>query len=204
MADDVATEVMRAKSVFRSHGGIMRTALAIAAGVSPRALYALRDGGVLERLARGLYRLADYDPLSNPDLAVVATKIPDGVVCLVSALAFHGITTQIPHVVHVARRRGAEPSRLTYPPVKTVWFTGAAFTEGVEEHRIDGVPLSVYSLEKTLADCFKYRRKIGLDVAIEALKLYRSEGRVKAGDIMRYAKVCRVANVMRPYLEAIL
>lgn len=197
-------ESRRAAQVFRRHGGMLRTSAAMAQGISPRALYQLRSSGVIESVARGLYRLTSLGELADHDLAIVGMKIPDGVVCLVSALAFHGITTQIPHVVYVARRRGAEASRLKHPPVKTVWFSGAAFDEGSEEHHIDGVPVQVYSPEKTLADCFKYRRKIGVDVAIEALKLYRSRLPVKVDDIMRYARVCRVANVMRPYLEAIL
>ena len=100
--------------------------------------------------------------------------------------------------------RGAEPPRLEYPPVRLFWFTGRAFTEGIETPKVDSVPLRIYSPEKTVVDCFKYRNKIGLDTAIEALKLYREKKRIKVDDLMRYARVCRVEKIIRPYLEALL
>ncbi len=190
--------------IFREHGGILRTMEAIRLGVHPRTLYAMRDVGALERLARGLYRLADLPPLGNPDLVVVALRVPDGVLCLLSALAVHGITTQIPHEVYVAIKRGGEPPRLEYPPVRVFWFTGRAFTEGVEVHNLDGVEVGVYGAAKTVADCFKYRNKIGLEVALEALKLYLREKRGRPDELVRFARVCRVDNVMRPYIEALL
>ena len=107
-------------------------------------------------------------PLSNPDLVTVATRIPGGVICLISALSYHEITTQIPHEIHVALPRGAEEPRLDYPPIKTYRFTGEAFTAGVDTHDIDSVSVRIYSPEKTLADCFKFRNKVGLDTVIEA------------------------------------
>ena len=152
----------------RSTGGILRTAQALRAGIHPGTLYAMRDSGALEVVSRGVYRLAGSSPLGNPDLVTVATRIPGGVVCLVSALAFHELTTQIPHEVHVALPRGTEEPRLAHPPIKTYRFTGGAFTEGVETHELDGVSVRIYSPEKTLADCFKFRNKIGLDTAVEA------------------------------------
>lgn len=160
-----------AKAVFREHGGVLRTFEAIRAGIHPRTLYAMRDAGVLEQLSRGLYRLADLSPLGNPDLVSVTRRVPGGVICL--TLAFHEITTQIPHEVYLALARGAEPPKIEYPPIRVFWFTGAAFTEGIETHMVDGVSLRVYGAEKTLADCFKYRNKIGLDTAVEALRFYR-------------------------------
>lgn len=193
----------QAKELFRQRG-ILTTGEALRAGVHPRTLYAMRDAGVLVRLCKGLYRLGDLPPLGNPDLVPVALKVPRSVVCLISALAYHELTTQIPHEVHVALPRGAEPPRLDHPPLRVFWFTGKAFTEGIESCELDGVPARIYSREKTLADCFKYRNKIGLDVAIEALKLYRSRGRVNVEELMRFARVCRVERVMRPYLEALL
>jgi predicted transcriptional regulator of viral defense system len=182
----------------------MRTSEAIKAGIYPRTLYQMRDQGLIEAIARGLYRLHDLPPLGNPDLVSVALKIPRGVICLISALSFHGMTTQVPHVVHVALVPGTEPPRLEHPPVRVSWFSGKVYSEGIEAHDIDGVPVRVYSPEKTLADCFKHRNKIGIDVAVEALKLYRKHRPLRADDLVRYAKICRVEKIMRPYLEAIL
>jgi predicted transcriptional regulator of viral defense system len=164
----------------------------------------MRDVGTLEVVSRGVFRLAGSEPLANPDLVTVATRVQNGVICLISALAFYEITTQIPHEVHVALQRGAEIPRLEYPPIKTYWFKGQAFTAGVETHKLDGVDIRIYSLEKTLADCFKFRNKIGLDTAVEAVRFYRERRNVNVDALMRYAAICRVEKVMRPYLEAIL
>lgn len=194
----------KARSIFRQHGGILRMSEAIHAGIHRKMLYAMLDAGIIEKLYRGLYRLADLPPLGNPDLVSVAMKVPTGVICLISSLSFHGITTQIPHEVYIALRRGAESPRLKNPPVRIFWFTGEAFTEGIETHKVDGVQLRIYSPEKTVVDCFKYRNKIGMDTAVEALKLYRERKRIKVNELMRYARICRVEKVIRPYLEALL
>jgi predicted transcriptional regulator of viral defense system len=190
--------------VFEKHGGILRTAEALRAGIHPHTLYAMRDAGTLKRISRGVYRLAERPPLGNPDLVTVAKRVPNGVICLISALAFHDLTTQIPHEVHVALPRGAEEPRLDFPPIRTFRFTGKSFTEGIETHRLDGVPVRIYSPEKTLADCFKFRNKIGLDVVIEALRFYRERRKIKVEELMRLASVCRVQKVIRPYMEALL
>jgi predicted transcriptional regulator of viral defense system len=194
----------RAATIFENHGGILRTAQALKAGIHPKTLYAMRDSGVLERISRGVFRLSDSPPLSNPDLVTVAARVPSGVICLISALSFHEITTQIPHDVHVALPRGAEEPRLDYPSIRTYRFTGEAFTSGVDAYDLDGVSISIYSPEKTLADCFKFRNKVGLDTVLEAIRFYHERRSIKVDDIMRYAKICRVNRVMRPYLEAIL
>ena len=194
----------KAVKVFRRHGGVLRTSEAIRFGIHPRTLYSMRDAGVLECLGRGLYRLTDLPPLGNPDLVAVALKVPTGVICLISALAYHELTTQIPHEVYVALPRGAEPPRLDHPPIRIFWFTGKAFAEGIDTHEVDGVPVNIYGVEKTLADCFKYRNKIGIETAVEALKGYVSTGRVDVDKLMGYARICRVEKVMRPYLEALL
>jgi len=196
--------LLEAESIFRAHGGTLRTMEAVRQGVHPRTLYAMRDAGVLEQLGRGLFRLADLPPLGNPDLVAVALRIPDAVLCLLSALAVHDITTQIPHEVYVARRRGAEPPRLDHPPVRVFWFSGKAFTEGIEIHEVDGVDVRVYGAAKTVADCFKYRNKLGLDLALEALRLYLRDRRGRSDELIRFARVCRVEKVMRPYIEALL
>lgn len=189
---------------FRERGGILRAAEAIRLGVHPRTLYAMRDAGTLEQLSRGVYRLASMPPLGNPDLVAVALRVPDGVLCLLSALAVHDLTTQIPHEVHLALKRGAEPPRLDHPPVRVFWFTGEAFTSGIERHVLDGVGVRVFGAAKTVADCFKFRNKLGLDVALEALKLYLRKKRGRTDELMRFARVCRVEAVMRPYVEALL
>ena len=193
-----------ARAIFQRHGGTMRTAQAIRLGVHPRTLYEMRDAGILDRLGRGVYRLSELPVLSDPDLATVALKIPHGVICLISALAFHEITTLIPHEIYLAVRRGTTRPRLDHPPLRIFWFTGKAFTDGIETHVRDEVSLRVYSPEKTLADCFKYRNKIGIDTAIEALKLYQQRKPVRVDDLLRAARVCRVLKVMKPYMEVLL
>jgi len=194
----------KAKRIFRNRGGMLRTGEALSAGIHPRTLYEMHQSGILEQLTRGLYRLADLPPLGNPDLVSVSLKIPNGVICLISALAYHEITTQVPHEVYVALERGTEPPRLSHPPVRIFWFSGLAFTIGIQTYKIDGVPVRIYSPEKTITDCFKYRNKIGLDMAIEALKLYRKKKHFKADDLMKFARACRVEKVIRPYLETLL
>ena len=164
----------------------------------------MRNVGSLEVVSRGVYRLADAEPLGNPDLVTVATRIPNGVICLISALAFHEITTQIPHEIHVALQRGSEKPRLNHPSIKIYRFSGQAFTAGVVFHEIDGVNVCIYGMEKTLADCFKFRNKIGLGTALEAVRFYRERKSVNVDALMHFAKICRVEKVMRPYLEAIL
>lgn len=193
-----------AARLFRDRGGILRMAEAVREGVHRRTLYALRDEGVLEQLGRGLFRLADAAPLAHPDLVVVARRVPHGVVCLVSALAFHELTTQIPHEVYLAVPRNAEPPRIDHPPVRVFRMTQEAFEEGIEIHDLDGVAVRVYSPEKTLADCFKYRNTVGLETAVEALRRYRERGRPNVEAILRAARACRVEKVIRPYLEAVL
>lgn len=160
--------------------------------------------GVLEQVSRGVYRLADSPPLGNPDLVTVATRIPAGVICLISALSFHELTTQIPHEVHVALATGAEEPRVDFPPIRAYRFDGQSYSEGVEVHDLDGVGVRIYCAEKTLADCFKFRNRIGLDIAVEALRSYRERKTLRRDELVRYASICRMRKVMQPYLEAIL
>ena len=190
--------------IIRKMGGTIRTSDAIRAGIHPRTLYQLRDDGNLEFISRGVYRLSEQGAISNPDLIIVATRIPQAVVCLVSALAFHEITTQIPHAISIALAKGSETPRLDYPPLNIHRFSATPFTAGVEEHQIDGIPIKVYCPEKTLADCFKFRNKLGMDIVLEALKLYKSRKHFNLAELLRFAKICRVENIIRPYLEATL
>lgn len=159
--------------------------------------------GQLERVGRGLYGLPGRQVSAHGALAEVARRVPKGVVCLLSALRFHGLTTQAPFEVWLAIENKAITPKLDYPPLRIVRFSGAALTEGVEEHVVDDVTVRITSIAKTVADCFKYRNKIGLDVALEALREAWHEKRMTSDDLWRYAKVCRVANVMRPYLDSL-
>lgn len=194
-----------ARELFAKHGGMLRTSKAIRLGIHPRTLYALRDAGEIETVGRGLYRLATAPPLTAPDWVTVALRAPRAVICLISALAYHGLTTQIPHAIDLALPSHSQASRFDGMPIRVFWFSGPAYSAGVQVTNIDSVPIRVYSPEKTIADCFKYRNKLGLDIAIEALRAYRERHKKpNRRALLHYAQVCRVEKVMRPYLEAIL
>jgi predicted transcriptional regulator of viral defense system len=190
--------------MFHRHHWTLRMSEALREGIHRRTLYAMRDAGQVETLARGLYRLTDAKPLAYPDLVTVATKVPSGVISLISALAFHEMTTQIPHEVCIAIPRNREPPRLDYPPIRVVRLSPAPYAAGIETRELDGVNVKIYSREKTLADCFKHRNEVGLDTVLEAVRMYKAQGRVDVDAIFRYATVCRVARVARPYLESLL
>ena len=175
---------------------------AVERGISRYMLYSLRDKGIIEPISRGVYRLADLPPISNPDLVAIALRYPNAVICLISALSFHAITTQIPHEVSLAIRRDTRSPSTDYPPLQVHQFTEESYKSGIEVHIIDGAKVQVYSPEKTLADCFKFRNKIGMDVVLEALKLYRSRMKLDSKKLLQYARICRVEQIMRPYLEA--
>lgn len=159
--------------------------------------------GQLEKISRGLYRLPGSQNSEHESLLTVATTTPQAVLCLLSALQLHEITTQLPRQIWIAMPRGSHTPTLTYPPIKMIQYSGTAYTEGIESMELDSVKVSVYSLEKTVADCFKHRNKIGLDVALEALKEARSKKNFDMNKLWHFAKICRVANLMRPYLEAL-
>jgi predicted transcriptional regulator of viral defense system len=199
-----AKALRQARRVFARHGGMLRTSDAIRHGIHPRVLYQLRDRGDLERVGRGLYRLTTEEPLTNPDLVAVAMRAPRAVICLISALAYHELTTQVPHAVDLALPSHAQAPKIREIPIRVFWFPPPSFNTGVEVVEIDKTPVRIYSAEKTVADCFKYRNKIGLDVAIEALRIYRHTRRKSdLQAITRFAQVNRVFRVMRPYLEAL-
>jgi predicted transcriptional regulator of viral defense system len=192
----------REVELFRQHGGGLRMSEALRLGIHRKTLYAMRDAGVLEPVTRGLYRLASLDPLAHPDLVTVAKRIPQGVLCLISALSFHELTTQVPHTIDVALERGTRKPRLDHPPARFFWFSGPAFHDGIENHKLDGVPVRIYDPEKTVADCFRYRNQLGMDVVLEALRLWRGRRRKKLDAMLKYARVRHVERAMRPYLEA--
>ena len=172
-------------------------------GIHPEHLRRLHQRGELVRIGRGVYILPNVSISGNFSLAEVATKVPRGIVCLLSALRFHDIGTQSPSEVWIAVDRKAARPQISTPKLRVMRFSDQAFSAGVETHQIDGMDVRIYSPAKTVADCFKYRNKIGLDVAIEALRECRRSRRCTPGDLWEYAKICRVANVMRPYLEAV-
>jgi predicted transcriptional regulator of viral defense system len=171
-------------------------------GIPRQHLTRLCARGKLTKTGRGLYMLPDADVTAHHSLAEVAKLVPHGVICLLSALRFHEIGTQAPYEVWLAiERRSAKP-RVSHPLMRVMRFSGAALTDGVEEHRIEGVPVKVYSPAKTVVDCFKYRNKVGLDVALEALREALRYRKCTADQLWVSAKACRVAKVMRPYMEA--
>lgn len=182
----------------------MRTSEALKHGIHPRTLYFMRDHNYLNVLARGTYRLAELEPVDYQDIVTVASKVKSGVICLISALSYHEITTQIPHEVYVAISRKMSYPRLEYPPARFFKFSEKSFKAGVDIHKISGIDVKIYSLEKTIVDCFRYRNKIGMDVALEALKLWRRKKDADVGKVMEYARICRVYNVIKPYVEATL
>lgn len=173
-------------------------------GIHPEYLRRLCEKGTLEKISRGIYILSGSDLSQNIGLAQIAKRIPHGVICLLSSLQFYEIGTQSPFEVWVAIDRKSARPQIDYPPVRIVRFTGSALTEGIEKHRVEGVEVKIFNRAKTIADCFKYRNKIGLDVALEALKECRRHKLCTNDQLWEYAKICRVAHIMRPYLEATL
>ena len=192
----------QAIEIFRKHGGQLRMSDAVKMGITRYMLYSMRDRGIIERVSRGIYRLVDMPAISNPDLVTVSLRFPRAVVCLISALSFHEITTQIPHEVSVAIPRNSRVPSIEYPPLHIYTFAENAYKYGIEMHMIDNVAVKIYSAEKTLADCFKFRNKLGMEVVLEGLKLYKTRKRVQVDELLKFAKICRVERVMRPYLEA--
>lgn len=196
------TKIRKAVDLFKERGGILRTSEVLSAGIHPRTLYKLRDEGCITKLDRGVYKLNDHAPLSNPDVAIVAARAPNAKICLFSALDFHDMTKEIPHKVHIAIARTQRDPRIDYPPIEVYRFTDESLTEGVEKHEIDGLTIQVYNPAKTIADCFKFRNKIGKEIAINALQDGLKQKNIEVKEILKYAKICRVESVIKPYLEA--
>lgn len=181
--------------------GILRPIDLDAIGIPRVVLTRMSAAGQLERIGRGLYRLPNSGS-EHESLGAIATKVPQAVFCLLTALQFHELTTQLPRQIWIAMPQGSHTPKIAYPPVKMVQFVGDAYATGIQEFERDQVRLRVYCVAKTIADCFKHRNRIGMDIALEALKDARAKKKATADDLWRYAKICRVANVMRPYLEA--
>ena len=183
--------------------GTARSRELVAAGIARSDLSRMVAAAQLIRVARGLYALPDYQSGEHGALVTVAKRAPGVVFCLVTALRIHDLTTQAPFEVWIAIGNKAHPPRLDYPPLRTMRFGDSSLAAGVETHKIDGMAVRVTSVAKTVADCFKFRNKIGLDVALEALREARRTKKASADELWRFAKVNRVTNVMRPYLEAV-
>ncbi len=191
-------------TAFREAGGILTMSEAMQVGIHRRELYALRDRGDLEVISRGLYRLIDMPDPSLPDFILVAKKIPHGVICLISALAFHEITTQIPHFVYVALPSQAHKPAISHPPMRYFWYSPKLLSTGVREHSIDGCTVMIFDIEKTLIDCVKFRNKIGMDIVLEALKMYWQSRNTNLDKLFEYAKLFRVDKILKPIMETIV
>jgi len=183
--------------------GTARSHELVASGTTRSQLSRMVATGQLQRVARGLYALPDYESGEHGALVTVAKRAPGVLFCLLTALRIHELTTQAPFEIWIAIGNKEYPPRLDHPPLRTVRFSEAALKAGVEKHRVDGTEVRVTSVAKTVADCFKFRNKIGLDVALEALREARRAKKTTADELWRYAKIDRVTNVMRPYLEAV-
>lgn len=194
------TQSQRVLALVAKHG-LLRAGHLQGLGIARVVLTRLIASGQLERMGRGVYRLPGTQGAEHESLATIAVKVPQAVFCLLTALQIHGLTTQLPRQVWIAMPQGSHVPKMDYPPIKMVQFSGDAYTQGIEVVQAEQVALRVYGVAKTVADCFKHRNKVGLDVAIEALKEALGTHKASANDLWRFAKMCRVANVMRPYLE---
>ena len=183
--------------------GIIRSRDLAAHGIARIYLKMLVERGLIKKVSRGLYVAADANLTEEHSIAEASKKVPGGVVCLLSALRLHGLTTQAPFEVWLAIRGTTRPPQADYPPLRIVRFSGKAFSDRVQERKIEGVHVRFYDPAKTVADCFKFRNKIGLDVALEALRDCWRKKLATMDDLWNAAKTCRVANVMRPYLESL-
>jgi predicted transcriptional regulator of viral defense system len=194
----------KAKNIFLQNNGILRTSQALKLGIPSGTLYAMRDTGLIVQENRGIYRLEDQPPPGNPDLVQVALLVPKAVICLISALDFHNLTTQIPHRIYITLPMEVKRPRFEYPTLDVIWRTEAPYSAGIEQHVLDGVPIHIYNREKTIADCLRYENKVGRDVLLEALKEYRRQKQVNVTALMQYARVNKVTQRMRAYLEILL
>jgi predicted transcriptional regulator of viral defense system len=193
----------RVIKLVKKHG-ILRPRDLDAHGIPREYLRQLYDQGVLERTGRGLYELANSELTENHTLAQAAKRVPRGVISLLTALRFHELTTQLPFEVWMTIEVKAWTPKVDNPRIHFMHASGKAFKEGIETHQIESVPVKIYNPAKTVADCFKYRNKVGLDIAIEALRDCIIQRKSTMDRLWKYARICRVANVMRPYMEALV
>lgn len=185
-------------------GGLIRTGEALERGIHRRTLYGLRDEGILIQVSRGLYQLADMEIPAQVSLAEVAKRVPNGIICLISALAYHELTTQLPHYVWLAVERKTRKPKIEYPPLRAFFFSGDMFSQGITTHKIMNQKVKIYDAPKTVIDCFRWQKVVGLDVAIEAAKEYLKRRDSSPSKLAHYAKICKVEKLVRPYLQAIV
>lgn len=184
--------------------GLLRPRDLATVGIPRQYLRLACDRGLIERVARGLYRVPGIMTSERASLAEVCKRSPSAVICLISALSFHELTTQIPRSVYLAIGEKAHAPRIESVKTQVFRFSGRAFTEGVERHDVEGVQVNVYGPAKTIADCFKYRYKLGIDIAIEALRDCLRQRKASVDDLNRFARICRVERIMKPYIEALI
>ena len=196
--------VRKALKVFAEHGGVLRSSEAYAYGTHSETITQMVAEGLLDPMARGLYKLTRGHDLDYPDLVTVARKIPNAVICLISALNFHNLTTRVPAAIEIMLPRGSHRPILEWPPLEVHYAIPDLYDLGKEIHKLDGTDISVYCREKTLADCVKYRNTLGTELVIEALRLYRNDKRRDVDLLMDYARTCRVGKIMSMYLDGIL
>ncbi len=192
------------KKIFLENNGILRASKAEKLGIPRHLIYEMLNENILIRESKGLYRLANMEPLSNPDLIQISLLVPKSIICLISALYFYDLTTQIPHQIYIALPRNTKTPKIEYPPLKVFHFTERTYFAGIEEQTIDNIKVRIYSKEKTITDCFKYRKKFGIEIAIEALKDYMRQPNPNLNNIMKYARINRVEKIIRPYIETLL
>ncbi len=197
------TPMEQAEKIIRANQGVIRAAEAQKQGIPFTILQRMEQAEVLVKEARGLYRLTDLLPLVNPDLTIVVSQTPQAVICLISALYVHELTTQIPYQVDLALPRGHKKPRIDYPPTGYTWLREPAYSAGIEVHMIDGVPVNIYSAEKTVADCFKFRNKVGENIAVEALKDYLRRPQFEMDKLVDMARINRVYKIMLPYIQSL-
>lgn len=193
----------RTVELLKERGAMRRVELSDA-GVHPETLARLMEAGILTRVTRGLYQLANADITASHDLAEVAKRVPKGVICLISALQFHKLTLQMPSRVWLAIPSKARKPTIGYPPTRIVRFGEQALSLGVQTHTIDGVSVPIFTPAKTVVDCFRFRKHVGFDVALEGLHNVIGSGKVKPAEIVQYARDTRIWSVLRPYLETVV
>lgn len=204
MGESFTEPVKSALALLRRRGPFVRFSEVIDLGVHRDTLRKMRDAGLLEQVSRGLYRLSKGPAIEHPDLVTVARRVPGAVVCLVSALALHDLTTQIPHTVDVALKHGRRRPRIDHPPIRVYWWSAAALTHGVDTRTFGGVEVLVTGPERSVADAFRYRNQLGLDLALEALRSWKERRGSRPEKLLSAARAVRVDRVIRPYLQALL
>ena len=190
--------------IIERKGGLIRTHEALEEGVHRRTLYGLLDEGIIIQISRGLYQLADMELPAEVSLVEVSKKVPNGVICLISALSFHELTNQIPHYIWLAVDRKARKPIVEYPPIRVFFFTNTIFKEGVEIHHIMDHDVRIYNAPKTIIDCFRWRNVVGTDVALEAAREYLKRPGSSPARLIEYAKICKVEKLVNPYIQAMV